>query len=116
MSRSAVSRLFTPVVVIIGLTVLGLTMGPGAHAQQDNVVVVVDQTRYDGPAPEVDGARARVEIPGVPARAADRGEPPVLNRHLVHDGVARQLTFVLILDSDSHLLSVLLNLIASKAL
>ncbi len=36
MSRSAVSRLFTPIVVVIGLTVLGLTMAPGALAQQDS--------------------------------------------------------------------------------
>jgi GWxTD domain-containing protein len=36
MSRSVVSRLFTPIVVAIGLTVLGLTMGHEALAQQNS--------------------------------------------------------------------------------
>ncbi|PYV64918.1 MAG: GWxTD domain-containing protein [Acidobacteria bacterium] len=35
MSRSALSRLLTPIVVVIGLAVLGLTMGPRALAEQD---------------------------------------------------------------------------------
>ncbi|PYV48587.1 MAG: GWxTD domain-containing protein [Acidobacteria bacterium] len=35
MSRSALSRLLTPIVVVIGLAVLGLTTGPRAFAEQD---------------------------------------------------------------------------------
>jgi GWxTD domain-containing protein len=35
MSRSALSRLLTPIVVVIGIAVLGLTTGPRALAEQD---------------------------------------------------------------------------------
>src|SRR5437870_958712 len=50
MSRFAVSRLFTPVVIVIGLTVLGLTMAPGAHAQQDSKAGSPAATEQGSPA------------------------------------------------------------------
>src|SRR5947199_3844173 len=54
MSRSALSRLLTPIVVVIGLAVLGLAVGPRALAEQDKTGTSAATDQAQGSQTKVD--------------------------------------------------------------
>ena len=57
----------------------------GPHAEQDDVIVIIDQAGDDGASFEVDGLGARVELEI--SRGADCGESAILDCDLGGDGV-----------------------------